>query len=145
VDDPLGLDQAQVAVSLGPSSLTGLAPAAADGSGEATVAFDDLDLSELPFTPGTLTNDLTIATASLDAGAADAPATIALSGISVDVYLWHGADAYEDASPANRVLVQQNVAGTFNLDRGTCGANSCSYTYDGGIPALGKLNLSGTA
>ena len=144
VTDPFGLDEAQVRLELrrGPP-LMSLAPAAVDGSGQVTVAFDDWDTPDLPFQPGRLANELTVATADLDAGADDAPETITLTDVDVDVWLWHGAA--EPDAVARSVHVRLSDLGPITLTRGACTADTCSYSYGGGAPAFGNLQVTGSA
>ena len=146
VDDPLGLDGKTAAVSLGSASLTAaFAPAAVDGSGEVSVTFDDADWPDVPLSPGRLTNELSIATATLDAGEAEAPETIELSDIDVEVTLWQGAATYEAAAPDSRAAAKVDGAGPITLVRGACDADSCTYSYEGSVPAFGEVTFSGDA
>src|SRR5690606_40476160 len=92
---------------------------------------------------GRLEIELTDATADLDAGAADAPTPITLTDVDVDVWLWHGA-AEPDAA-AQSVHVRLSDLGPITLTRGACTADACSYSYGGGAPAFGNLQVTGRA
>ncbi len=144
VNDPLGLDGETADIAFGADALTAsLAPAAVEGSGEITIDFADADWPDVPLSPGRLANELSIATATLDAGEGAAPETITLSDIDVHVYVWHGAATYDAAAAENRATASVEGAGPVTLERGACGLDSCEYAYDGSVPAFGEVTFTG--
>ncbi len=144
VGDPLGLDGKSVAVTFGALGPAGvLVPAAVTGTGELEFTFPDHDWPDLPLSPGKLTNDITIASATLNVGADEAPASITVSDIDLTVYLWHGAATYDAAT--ERVSVTVENSGPVTLNRTGCDAGGCTYSYDGSALAFGTVSYSGTA
>lgn len=147
VQDPLGLHGEELQVAfVGAASLQGagaeLGAQAVTGSAGSEFQFDDLEGS-LPVNPGTLANDISIATARLaPATEADAPETITLSGGELTVRVWQGAADYEDAGD-QRVQYVLEVSGPITLTRSSCFAGECSYSFVGDEPALGTVKLSG--
>ncbi|HEX7000225.1 MAG TPA: hypothetical protein VF164_00860 [Trueperaceae bacterium] len=139
VTDPLGLDGQSVAIAF-PGGETVVAMAVT-GSGSADFTFPDLEIPDLPLSPAELTNEVSIASASLNAGAGEAPDQITLSGATLTVRVWHGAATFDDADDkADFVL---NAQGAVTLTRGGCTVDSCAYTYTGVLPAFGVASLTG--
>lgn len=147
VTDPLGLDSEQLAVTFedaaaGPAGAN-LGAQAVTGTFSGGFEFEDWDVN-LPVSPGTLSNAVSIASASLEP-ATGAPAEIVLSEAILTVRLWHGAASYEDAADADRVEHVLEAPGAITLTRGTCAMNDrCSYSYGGDDLAFGTINLSGS-
>jgi len=142
VNDPLGLHGATVEVVFGGGAAV-LAPLAADGADDVTFTFDDVDPVDLPLSPGRLTNAISVATATLDAPEPDAPETITLSDIGLELWLWHGAGSYDAAQEGARVQTSVKNAGPVTLTRGACTATECAYAYAGDAPAFGVVRLTG--
>lgn len=152
VTDPLGLDSQQLALQfVAPTTAAAadLGAQAVGGEAAAAFQFDDWDIDS-PVRPGTLTNDVTIKSASLSpATEADAPAEITLSDPVLTVRVWQGAATFEEAADADRVehVLEATAAITLVRD-GTCvisGGGTCRYAYDGDSAALGVIKLSGSS
>lgn len=139
VTDPLGLDGQSVDITF-PGGETVVALAVA-GSGSTDFTFPDLEIPDLPVTPAELTNEVSIASASLNAGAGEAPDQITLSGATLTVRVWHGAASFDDA--ADKADFVLNAQGAVTLTRGGCTVDSCAYTYNGVLPAFGVASLTG--
>lgn len=148
VNDPLGLDSMELALTFVGATSAGagsdFGAQAVAGEFTDTFTFDDWDV-ELPVNPGTLTNDVSIASASLEpATSADAPMEIVLSEPLLTIQLWQGADSYQEAGAADRVEYVLEAEGAITLARGTCAVDSrCSYSYQGADLAFGTVKLSG--
>jgi len=147
VTDPLGLDSKQLALSFeaaaGPTAAE-IGPQAVTGTAFGTIEFEDWDL-ELPVNPGTLSNEVSIASAALSpANSADAPEQITLSAPVLTVRVWHGAASYELAAADDRVEHVLEATNSITLSRGICAlSGSCSYSYDGEALAFGTIKFSG--
>lgn len=148
VSDPLGLDSEQLALQfVGPAAATAeVGPQAVTGAIATSFEFEDWDV-DIPVTPGTLTNDVSIKSASLSpVTEAEAPAEITLSDPVLTLRVWQGAATWDDADAGDRVEYVLESASSITLVRGTCviTGSRCPYAYQGGDAAFGSIKLSGT-
>lgn len=147
VTDPLGLDSELLALQfVGPTAAAQVGPQAVTGAIATSFEFEDWD-ADIPVTPGTLTNDVSIKAASLSpVTEAEAPAEITLSDPVLTLRVWQGAATWDDADAGDRVEYVLESASSITLVRGTCviTGSRCPYAYQGGDAAFGSIKLSGT-
>lgn len=137
VTNPLGLDGQDVAVVFA----GGFGSQAVPGSGGGTFTVADLDAG-LPLNPGALLNEVGIASARLSG--ASGPDTITISNPELTLRIWHGADTFDLASEDGRAEVTLATTVVMVLEKGTCFATACDYTFQAGTTTFGDLELSGT-
>lgn len=150
VTDPLGLDSQQLALQfVAPTNLpaaAGVGAQAVAGDISTTFEFDDWDV-DIPISPGTLTNDVSIKGASLaPVTEAEAPEQITLSDPVLTLQVWQGAATYGEAAADDKAQYVLEGASSITLTRGSCviAGERCPYTYSGSDPAFGTIKLSGT-
>ncbi len=142
VTDPFQLDGKTIAV---PFPVPGaLVSQAVMGTAQVSFTFPDIEWPNLPVDPAKLTNEVSIASATLDAPEATAPTEIVLSDAVMTAYMWHGADTYAEADPADRFSFVAQSQGVVTLTRQDCDATSCDYGYTGDVPAFGVAALGGS-
>lgn len=135
--DPFGLDGQRVIIPFNGPVLA-LTPAAVTGSAKGEFSMDDFD-EKLPVNPTLISNELRVASASLDDS--DGPTELRLSGIVVNLRIWDGTGGYASASRKASVTLESNT--TLVLAKGNCNAGSCPYTVSSGSD-LGALALRGS-
>lgn len=141
INDPLGLHNAELAVTVAvnPTSMSALAVTDAGGT-TTPIPFKDLNLS-LPLNPRSLTvygGLQSAVTVALPEGAV-CPETLTISNITLTVKLWDGATTYDGAIEARRVSVPASDPRSFTMSRDS--ETSCSYTFGRTDLLVGSLQV----
>ena len=143
VTDPLGLDGAalEVTVAPAPASLGALAVTASGATDR--LSFNDWDLG-LPLNPRSLKVDGGLRSSVTVTAPAPGtlPDTLTISNITLTARLWDGAETFDDASQARRVMVQASYTGSLTMSRDpNCAAITCNYTFDRPELLAGSLEV----
>lgn len=134
--DPFGLDGQKVFIPFDGPALA-LAPLAVPGSAEGRFTIDDFE-EKLPVNPTLISNQLRVASASLDDSAG--PAELTLRNVVVNLRIWEGSGEFSNASRKTSVTLTSDA--TLTLAKGACNIGSCDYTVSSGND-LGALELRG--